>query len=87
MTYERRSTYEYGDPARDEAADHARADARGRRLDEMAEAIVSGLSAGGILLQPGTAKTIVFGILADCLYGTQAIDIPTNLRGDICDPL
>jgi hypothetical protein len=82
MTYEPRSRYEYGDDpaAAEEARDHLLAHARGLRLAGIADAIVSKLDGAGMLPDREDATVLIFGVLADLLYGNHAIDVPT-LRG------
>jgi hypothetical protein len=87
VTYEARSHYEFGDPvlealARDEHTDHHRARARGQRLLGIADSLVSVLEATGRLDDPDAARGDIFHVLADALYGNDAIDIPdfTNAR-------
>jgi hypothetical protein len=86
MSFVPRSRWEYGDRvaetiAAEEHADHARAGARGLRIRALSQSIVSGLVARNVLpgAQTDAARVIIFGILADALYGRQAIDIQ-NLR-------
>lgn len=79
MAYLPRSQYELGDEEeirRAEAHDHARAGERGDRLQLMTTAIVSALTARGVLSQVDAAYVVVFHILADHLYGNCAIDMP-----------
>jgi len=88
MTPLSRSQYELGDPTYDHLAaterrDHLWAAACVTLLEGLADCLVSGLIAQSVL--PGgrsdDARVIVFGILADALYGNLAIDTPA-LRGD-----
>jgi hypothetical protein len=81
MTYQPRSQYDFGDPvlealARDEHTDHHRARARGQRLLGIADSLVSVLVATGRLDDPDAARGDIFHVLADALYGVQAIDVP-----------
>jgi hypothetical protein len=62
--------------ARDEAHDHALATARGERLKMLTGAVVEALLGAGILPQPEAARPLVFHVLADALYGNQALNIP-----------
>jgi hypothetical protein len=83
MTFERRSSYEYGDPvfehvARDERSDHHRATARGQRLLLMADAVVDELRAHDLLREDGVIeRRLIFQVLANHLYSQDAaIDLP-----------
>jgi hypothetical protein len=83
MTFERRSSYEYGDPvfehvARDERTDHLRATARGQRLLGLADALVDELRAQALLQTDGVIeRRLFFRVLANALYSQDAaIDLP-----------
>jgi hypothetical protein len=81
MTHVPRSVYEYGDPAfeeitREERTDHHRAAAHGQRVLLIADSLVSVLDARGLLTDPAAARREAFHVLADHLYGVQALDIP-----------
>lgn len=65
----------------EEHRDHARARARGERLRALADAIVSTLEAHGLVYDGDAAIVVVYGVLADHLYGNHAVDIPTLRRG------
>jgi len=65
--------------AQDTRRDHARAEARGERLADLSEAIVSALVGHGLLRQPRTARLVVFHLLAEHFYGNRAVDIPARL--------
>jgi len=83
MSHVPRSVYEYGDDpaAADEARDHLLAAARGIRLAQITEAIVSRLDGAGMLPHHDDATVLIFGVLADLLFGNASIDVPT-LRKD-----
>jgi pyruvate formate-lyase activating enzyme-like uncharacterized protein len=83
MTFERRSSYEYGDPvfehvAREERTDHLRATARGQRLLGLADAVVDELRAHALLREDGVLeRRLIFHVLANYLYSQDAaIEIP-----------
>jgi hypothetical protein len=81
MTHQPRSVYEYGDPAFEEVAraertDHHHAAAHGQRVLLIADSLVSVLDARGLLTDPAAARREIFHVLADALYGVQAIDVP-----------
>jgi hypothetical protein len=63
-----------------EIADHARAGARGERLRVIANDVVSKLMAAGYFRGDlRGARVVTFHVLADHLYGLQAVDIPDRL--------
>lgn len=69
-----------GDPvaqqlAADEHADHARAKARGQRVRELTNLVVSALDGHGVIRDHERARVIVYGALVDALFGTVAVDV------------
>jgi hypothetical protein len=81
VTHVPRSVYEFGDPVheqitREERTDHHHATARGQRVLLIADSLVSVLDASGLLTDPAAARREAFHVLADHLYGVQALDIP-----------
>jgi hypothetical protein len=81
VTHQPRSVYEYGDVvheqlAREEQTDHHHAAAHGQRVLLIADSLVSVLDARGLLTDPAAARREAFHVLADALYGVQALDIP-----------
>jgi hypothetical protein len=81
VTYERRSSYEFGDPVheqltREERRFHNHAAAHGQRVLLIADSLVSVLDARGLLTDPAAARREIFHTVADHLYGVQALDIP-----------
>lgn len=75
-----------GDPveqviAAETAADHKRAKARGLRVLELTDVALGALDGHGLLRDQEQARVVVFGAIADALYGNLSIDIPTLLRG------
>jgi hypothetical protein len=81
MALESRSHYEFGDPvheqfARDERTDHHRATARGQRLVRLADHLVAALQASCTVTNVAAARAEIFHVLADNLYGDDAIDTP-----------
>jgi hypothetical protein len=92
VTHVPRSVYEYGDPvfedlAREEHSDHHRATARGQRMLCLADSLVSVLDARGLLTDPAAARREAFHVLADALYGVQAIDVPDFMNAHALDAL
>ncbi len=63
----------------DERRDHARAYARGERLADLADAVVSALENHGLLHEGRTARLVTFHLLAELLYSGRAVDIPARL--------
>jgi hypothetical protein len=62
----------------EERRDHDRALARGLRVRDAADAVLSVLEAhGNGPRDRAAARVVVFSVLADVLYGNAAIDIPT----------
>lgn len=65
---------------RDERVDHDRAPARGERLRQIANDVVSALIARGLIRGDArVARVTTFHVVADHLYNNRAIDIPTDL--------
>ena len=56
-------------------ADHERAQARGQRVREIANRIVSDLHAVGVLHDLDRARPVIYGALVDALYGNAAVDL------------
>jgi hypothetical protein len=88
VSYQARSRWEAGDPIYDalaaaERRDHAWAQARGRRLRALTDAIVTALDVPALLpaAHHADARVAIFTVLADHLYGLAAIDVP-DLRKD-----
>jgi len=63
----------------DERRDHARASARGERLADLADAVVSALENNGLLREVRQARLVTFHMLAELLYSGRAVDIPARL--------
>lgn len=61
--------------ADDAHADHRRAHARGQRVRELANLVVSALDGHGAVRDSERARVIVYGALVDALYGNVAVDI------------
>lgn len=59
-------------------ADHAQAAERGQRIRDLADSCVGELIAEGYLPSEHRipARTVLFPILADVIYGSAAVDIP-----------
>jgi len=63
-----------------EAHDHARAGERGDRCRRIANDVISKLIQHSLLTGDAPwARKLTFHVVADHLYGTAAIDIPTDL--------
>lgn len=82
------SLHEAGDPlyealADEERHDHERARARGVRLLGIAETIVDRLVGDGVVSADERLYVPICSVLADCLYGNLAIDIPSRPRGRV----
>lgn len=80
--------YEAGDPlyealSAEERADHQKARARGERLRTIAETIVDRLVGDGVVSADERLYVPICSVLADCLYGNLAIEIPTRPRGRV----
>jgi hypothetical protein len=64
--------------ADDAARDHAQAGARGRRVLDLTNAVLSALQATGLIVfDPDEARVAIFSVLAEDIYGNAAVDIPT----------
>lgn len=61
--------------ALDAARDHERAKARGQRVREITNRVISDLHAYGQVRDPEHARSIVYGAIVDALYGNAAVDL------------
>ncbi len=82
------SYHEAGDPlfealATEERRAHAGARSRGERLATLTDAIIDRLVARGLAgAHDDETRVAVFSVLADCLAGNAAIDIPRRRTVD-----
>lgn len=58
------------------ARDHERAKARGERVEQLTDSVLSHFIAVGVTVDRAAVRVGLFHVLADALYGNSAIDIP-----------
>lgn len=62
--------------ADEEAADHARAKARGARIMDITRIVLGALDGHGLVRDQEQARIVIWSALADALYGNVSVDVP-----------